>query len=195
MCWLPPHALLTYVRASRAAGLTPSRSDRRKEGARRAGGPAWSSRTERTLRKRPPRARTSSQPSTADPTALASLSGTDRLVHLHWLPRGHLQDAAKPPGLRGRQDSRLPVEGAVPDGARETIGMDKDEQSRVACRRRLLAMGKRKSAEPSLGRVLLVPSASQTEVWQGTRIAVKALVSGASQRGLTPDATPRCPRL
>ena len=25
-------------------------------------------------------------------------------MHLQWLPRGHLQDAAKPPGLRGQED-------------------------------------------------------------------------------------------
>ena len=53
------------------------------QGGRAPGGRAWSSQTERTLRKRSPRARTSSQPSTADPTALASLAGTDRPVHLH----------------------------------------------------------------------------------------------------------------
>jgi hypothetical protein len=35
--------------------------------------------------------------------------------------------------------------------------------------------------------LLVVRSASQKEVWRGARIAVKALVSGAAQRGLTPD--------
>jgi hypothetical protein len=52
-----------------------------------------------------------------------------RLVRLHWLSRGHLQDAAKPPGLRGQEDDRLRGEGGAGSKVAETIGIYEYEAS------------------------------------------------------------------